>query len=148
MASRRSRLAGPLRASRGSQPAAGASRCPTSARSPQTSTPTSLRTPSTTTGLAGNVLRGIDVYPEKTRDDIHFARAAKEQRVLVSNDIDTKMLAERSFLEGRSYRGLVWWPRSHYAVMGPRDFVAAFEELAARDDPFATYPIVHIKPRP
>ena len=94
-----------------------------------------------------DVLRGIDAYPEKTHDDIHFARAAKEQRVLVSNDIDMKMLAEKSFLEGRSYRGLVWWPRSHYAVMGPGDFVAAFEELAAPDDPFAGYPIVHIKPR-
>jgi hypothetical protein len=30
--------------------------------------------------------------------------------------------------------------------MSPGDFVAAFEELARRDDPFAAYPIVHIKP--
>lgn len=94
-----------------------------------------------------HVLRGIDAYPEKTRDDIHFARAAKEQRVLVSNDLDMKMLAETWFLEGRIYRGLVWWPRSHYSMMGPGDFVAAFEDLAVRDDPFAGYPIVHIKPK-
>jgi hypothetical protein len=94
-----------------------------------------------------DVLRGIAAYPEKTRDDIHFARAAKEQRVLVSNDLDMKMLAETWFLEGRIYRGLVWWPRSHYSKMGPGDFVAAFEDLAVRDDPFAGYPIVHIKPK-
>jgi hypothetical protein len=67
-----------------------------------------------------DVLRGIAAYPEKTRDDIHFARAAKEQRVLVSNDLDMKMLAETWFLEGRIYRGLVWWPRSHYSQDGPR----------------------------
>jgi hypothetical protein len=84
---------------------------------------------------------------KRRNDEIHFSRAATEQRVLVSNDIDMKMLAEKSFLEGRSYRGLAWWPRSHYNVMNPGDFVAAFEELAARDDPFARYPIVHIKPR-
>jgi hypothetical protein len=27
------------------------------------------------------------------------------------------------------------------------DFIAAFEELAAKDDPFH-YPVVHIKPKP
>jgi len=31
--------------------------------------------------------------------------------------------------------------------MGPGDFATAFEELAAQDDPFAGYPIVHIKPK-
>jgi hypothetical protein len=31
--------------------------------------------------------------------------------------------------------------------MGPGDFLDAFEELAAGDDPFASYPIVHITPR-
>ena len=95
-----------------------------------------------------DVLRGIDAYPEKTPDDVHFARAAEEKRVLVSNDIDMKMLAETWFLEGKNYQGLIWWPRSHYLLMGPGDFVAAFEELAAQDDPFAGYPIIHIKPQP
>ena len=92
-----------------------------------------------------DVLRAIDASAEKTSDDIHFAHAAREQRVLVSNDLDMKILAETWFLEGKGYRGLVWWPRSHYAVMGPGDFVAAFEELAAEEDPFAGYPIVHLK---
>jgi hypothetical protein len=97
-------------------------------------------------GAGWDVLRGIDAYPERTRDDIHFARAAREGRVLVANDIDMKAIAEAWFTEGRSFPGLVWWPRSHYAVMSPGDFVAAFEELACQDDPFAAYPIVHVKP--
>lgn len=42
---------------------------------------------------------------------------------------------------------IVWWPRSHYAVMSPGDFVAAFEELAGQDVPFSPYPIVHLKSR-
>jgi hypothetical protein len=96
---------------------------------------------------AWNVLRGIDAYPERTKDYIHFARAAQEGRVLVSNDIDMKLIADTWFLEGRRFPGLVWWPRSHYAVMTPGDYVAAFEDLAAQDHPFANYPIVHIKPK-
>jgi len=93
-----------------------------------------------------DILRGIEAYPERTHDDIRFVRAAQERRVLVSNDIDMKTLAEAWFLESRTFPGLVWWPRSHYAVMRPGDFVVAFEELAGRDNPFAGYPIVHIKP--
>jgi hypothetical protein len=69
------------------------------------------------------------------------------RRVLVSNDIDMKLIAETWFLEGRSFPGLVWWPRRHYAVISPGDFVAAFEELAALEEPFSAYPIVHIKPK-
>jgi hypothetical protein len=94
-----------------------------------------------------DVLRGIDAYPERTKDDVHFTRAAKEGRVLVSNDRDMKAIAVAWFAEGRSFSGLAWWPRSHYAVMSPGDFVEAFEELARQDDPFGLYPIVHIKPR-
>jgi hypothetical protein len=96
---------------------------------------------------AWEVRRGIDAYPERTRDDIHFARAAQERSVLVSNDIDMKLIAEAWFLEGRSFPGLIWWPRRHYAVISPGDFVAAFEELAALDEPFSAYPIIHIKPK-
>ena len=31
--------------------------------------------------------------------------------------------------------------------MTPGEFVAAFEELAREKDPFAGYPIIHLKPR-
>jgi hypothetical protein len=94
-----------------------------------------------------DVLRGIDAYRERTADEVHFGRAAKEGRVLVSNDRDMKTIAVAWFAEGRSFPGLVWWPRSHYAVMSPGDFVEAFEELARQDDAFGAYPIVHIKPK-
>jgi len=93
-----------------------------------------------------DVLRGVDVFPEGTDDPAHFTRAAQEGRVLVSNDIDMKLIAETSIVDGRPFLGLVWWPRKHYETMSPGDFVAAFEELAAQHDPFA-YPIVHIKPK-
>lgn len=94
-----------------------------------------------------DVLRGVDAFPEGTDDPVHFARAAQEGHVLVSNDIDMKLLAETWIVEGRRFPGLVWWPRSHYAAMSPGDFVAAFEEMAAQHDPFADYPIVHLKPK-
>jgi hypothetical protein len=93
-----------------------------------------------------DVHRGVDAFPEGTDDPVHFARAVQEGRVLVSNDIDMKLLAETWVADGRRFPGLVWWRRSHYAAMSPGDIVAAFEELAAQDDdPFA-YPIIHLKP--
>ena len=92
-----------------------------------------------------DVIRAIDAFPEGTDDDVHFDYAARENRVMVGNDIHVKLLAERRYAERSPFRGLVWWPREHYGRMKPGDFVQAFEELA-RQDPFAAYPIVHIKP--
>ncbi|HET7293836.1 MAG TPA: DUF5615 family PIN-like protein [Vicinamibacteria bacterium] len=92
-----------------------------------------------------DVLRGIDAFPEKTPDLTHFVRAAQDARVLVSNDTDMLVLAEQSFVQGKSLAGLVWWPRSHYRRMSPGDFREAFEVLSRQDDPFASYPIVHVK---
>ena len=43
--------------------------------------------------------------PRRTSDRVHFARAAQEGRVLVSNDIDMKLIAETWYLEGRSFPG-------------------------------------------
>jgi hypothetical protein len=98
-------------------------------------------------GAGWDLVRAIDTFAEGTLDDEHFAYAAREGRVIVANDIDLKLLALRWLTEGRPFRGLVWWPREHYQRMGPGDFLDAFEELAAGDDPFASYPIVHITPR-
>jgi hypothetical protein len=94
-----------------------------------------------------DVLRAIDVFPEGTDDEVHFAYAAQQSRVMVGNDIDVKLLAERWYLEQRPFRGLVWWPREHYRRLKPGDFVEAFEELACQDDPLAVYPLVHLRPR-
>ena len=93
-----------------------------------------------------DVRRGVDAFPEGTGDPVHFERAAQEGRVLVSNDIDMKLLAESWAAQGKSFPGLVWWHRRTYQRMSPGDFVGAFDELAGRDDPFAGYPIVYIKP--
>ncbi len=91
--------------------------------------------------------RGIDAHPERTRDRVHFEHAVRTNRVLVSNDVDMKLLAENWAAEGRRFPGLVWWHRRHHETMSPGDFVAALEELALQDEPFAEYPIVHIKPK-
>jgi hypothetical protein len=94
-----------------------------------------------------DVLRGIDAYPERTLDRVHFEYAAGTGRVLVSNDSDMKLLAESWAADSRPFPGLVWWHRRHYATMTPGDFVEAFEDLARQDDPFGAYPIVVLKPK-
>jgi hypothetical protein len=94
-----------------------------------------------------DVLRAIDALPEGTKDPIHFERAAQENRVLLTNDRRMEPIAHAWLAEGRAFRGLICWPRSHYALMSAGDFVEAFEELAGQDDPFQVYPIVHLRVR-
>ena len=70
------------------------------------------------------------------RRTIRFtSKAAKRDRVLVSNDVDMRVLAMQWSAEGRVYRGLIWWPRRTYNRMSIGDFVNAFERLAEKDDP-------------
>ena len=59
-------------------------------------------------GHGWDVVRAIDTFPEGTDDEIHFAHAAHEGRVVVGNDLDVKLLAERWCTERRPFRGLVW----------------------------------------
>jgi hypothetical protein len=91
-----------------------------------------------------DVLRAIDALPEGTVDDLHFERAAREGRVYVANDNRIEPIAHAWLREGRTFRGLIRWPRAHYARMSPGDFLEAFEVLARQEDSFR-YPIVHIK---
>ena len=93
-----------------------------------------------------DVLRAVDAHPEATKDPVHFEHAAREGRIFVSNDRRLEGLAHTWLKKGRSFRGMICWPRAHYARMVPGDFVEALEELAGQDDPFI-YPIVHIKPK-
>jgi hypothetical protein len=92
-----------------------------------------------------DVVRAIDLYPEKTDDHVHFERAVRDGRVLVANDRDMKAIAEKSLKDGRAFPGMVWWERKKYARMTEGDIVRFFEALAAQDDAFA-YPIVFLKP--
>jgi len=98
-------------------------------------------------GGGWDVLRGIDAYPERTPDLVHFERAVNDRRVLVSNDVDMKAFGEKWFEDGKRFTGLIWWPRSHYRRMTPGDFVRSFEDLAPLEDPFSPYSIVYIKPK-
>jgi hypothetical protein len=93
-----------------------------------------------------DLVRAIDLYPEGTPDAVHFERAARDRRALVTNDRRITAIGHAWLGEGRPFRGLICWPRAHYKRMSPRDFVDSFEELAQQDNPFA-YPIIHIKPR-
>lgn len=60
-----------------------------------------------------DVLRAIDALPEGTKDPIHFERAAQENRVLLTNDRRMEPIAHAWLAEGRAFRGLICWPRSH-----------------------------------
>ncbi len=93
-----------------------------------------------------DVVRAIDALPQGAADLQQFERAVRLGRVLVTNDDDQKEIAIRWYLEGRPFAGLVWWPQQQYRTMRPRDVVQRFEEYAAQDEPFAAYPIVHLKP--
>lgn len=90
-----------------------------------------------------DVVRAIDAFPEGTADDVHFEHAAKEGRVLVTNDQRIEAIANRWLTEGRSFRGLIIWPQRHYKVMTVSVFLEQVEALA---EPFP-HPVIHLKPR-
>jgi hypothetical protein len=96
--------------------------------------------------LGWDVQRAVDVFGQSTDDDVLFAYAAKEGRVFVSNDEPAEAIAIKWLHDGKPFRGLVCWVQKHQQRMTTGDFIQAFEELAAKDDPFR-YPIVHIKPK-
>lgn len=94
-----------------------------------------------------DVLRAVDAFPEGTEDPVHFERAAREGRALVTNDRRVEAIAHAWLKEGRAFRGLICWPRSHYGLMSAGAFLELFEQLARQDDPFAAYPVLHLKPK-
>jgi len=96
---------------------------------------------------AWDLVRAVDLFPEGTDDPDHLEEAVRQGRVLVANDSDVKALAEKWLDEGRSFPGLVWWPRKHYARMTVSDIIEFFEDLAQQDDPFGNYPIIYLKPK-
>jgi hypothetical protein len=92
-----------------------------------------------------DVVRAIDIFPEKTPDDVLFDYAAREGRVLVTNDEGIHRVAAAWLGQGRLFPGLIFWPQEDYSAMTAGDILRAFEALAVRDDPFA-YPIQRITP--
>jgi hypothetical protein len=93
-----------------------------------------------------DVVRAIDTFPEGTADEILFAWAAEQNRVLVSSDEPAQEIPKRWMREGKHFRGMVCWPLRHHRRMTDGEFIAAFEELAVRPDAFA-YPIEYVKPK-
>jgi hypothetical protein len=91
-----------------------------------------------------DVLRAIDVYPEGTADVVHFERAGRENRVLLSNDRDMETIANDWLAQGRPFRGLILWPQEHYKRIGYGALVARLEGLS---EPFP-HPVIHLKPDP
>lgn len=89
-----------------------------------------------------DVVRAIEFYSQGTADTVHFERAANENRVLVSNDRDMEVIANRWLAQGRPFRGLILWPQEHYKLMGYAALVAKIEALS---EPFS-HRVFHIKP--
>jgi len=96
-----------------------------------------------------DVARAVERYPEAERDETHFQCAARENRVLVSNDPDQLVIALDWIASRRPFRGLIRWEKTREGRRMPVGrFVDAFEELAGRPgDPFAGNPIVYLKPK-
>jgi hypothetical protein len=87
-----------------------------------------------------DVVRAIDLYPQGTSDAVHFERAAKEGRVLVSNDRDMEVLANHWLRDGRAFRGLILWPQEHYKRIGYGELVTKIEALS---EPFP-HRVIHL----
>ena len=92
-----------------------------------------------------DVVRAVDAFPEASDDRDHFERAAREGRVLVGYDWHQRRIAHEWIKAGRPFRGLLTWKQRHHEQMTVGEFLKAFEDLAAEDDPFA-YPIRYITP--
>ena len=92
-----------------------------------------------------DLVRAIDLYPERTPDPVVFAGAAQERRVFVCNDGPIERLALSWLGEGRSFR-MVFWPQEDYRHWTIGQLLQGFGDLAAEEDPFA-YPIRRLKPR-
>ncbi len=91
------------------------------------------------------MVRAIDVFPERTHDEVLFAHAAEQNRVFVSSDEPAQEMPKRWLREGRPFRGMVCWSQEHRQRMSDGSFIAALEQLAADPNAFA-YPIQYIKP--
>lgn len=92
-----------------------------------------------------DAVRAIDVFPEKTPDDVLFAYAAEQGRAFATCDEDIHALAMEWIKAGRPFR-MVFWKHKHHERMSDGDFVRAFEEIAAKPNAFA-YPIEYITPK-
>lgn len=92
-----------------------------------------------------DVVRAVDVFGERTDDDVLFAYAAKHGRIFVTGDRPAEAVAIRWLHEGRGFRGMI---RCQTGAMSVGELLAAFERLAEEEDPFGGYAIVYLKTWP
>jgi len=84
-----------------------------------------------------DVERAVDVFPERTTDDVLFEHAAKKGRAIVTSDAGILKSAKEWLSEGRPFKGMIYWKQVLYYEMSPGDFIRAFEKFAEEDDPFS-----------
>jgi len=94
-----------------------------------------------------DIVRAIDELAEGAKDPLHFERAVKLGRVLVTNDAGLEARAQHWYEAKRTFPGLIVWRQAVYDQMSYGQLVEAFEELAQLDNPFALYPIIRIWPK-
>jgi hypothetical protein len=92
-----------------------------------------------------DVVRAIDVFPERTDDERLFAWAAENGRIFVSSDEPAQEIPKRWLRERRFFLGMICWPQKHHRRMSDGEFISALERGAADPQAFA-YPIYYIKP--
>ena len=83
-----------------------------------------------------DVERAIDLFPERTKDDVLLDYAVASGRVFVTNDPDAIETVNDWLAGGRSVSGMVFWKQLLYYELSPGDFIRAFEALADEDEPF------------
>ncbi|MCU0725080.1 MAG: DUF5615 family PIN-like protein [Planctomycetes bacterium] len=83
--------------------------------------------------MGWDVVRGIDVHPPGTADEVHFGEAAHLRRVLLSHDTDMLAIAVRWQAGGLAFAGLVFLatrkhPDTRSAIRALRACIASFPE--------------------
>jgi predicted nuclease of predicted toxin-antitoxin system len=72
-----------------------------------------------------DVVRAVDVFGQKTDDDIIFEHAAREGRVIITTDNDFETIAERWLREWRPFPGVILWQQRHRHLARARHPVRA-----------------------
>jgi uncharacterized protein DUF5615 len=64
-----------------------------------------------------DAVRAVDVFGQRTDDQVLFEYAAEKGRVLVTTDAGLEAIAIRWLREWRAFPGLVIWTQQHQRVM-------------------------------
>jgi len=92
-----------------------------------------------------DAVRTVDLDGEGAKDPALFEHAALLGRVFVTNDGPLHQVALQWLRAGRAFR-MVYWTKNDDRRFTAGQILDAFDELAARDDPFR-YPVYYLKPK-